>query len=117
VQSTVGLILSVALISLMIIDVGNMSIMRVSVTDRSREIGLRMAVGASPKNTLRHCSSRPQGFPSAEGSSLLVHWPTKSSFLAILGSVSVSTTAEIMVRYNPAWKASRLNPIEVFRYD
>ncbi len=134
VQSTVGLVagllLCVALISLMVGGVGIMNIMLVSVTERVREIGLRMAVGASPKDILRQflveavvlsVLGGAVGIVAGRTGSLLVrwlaHWPTESSVLAIIGSVSVSVTVGIIFGYYPAWKASRLNPIEALRYE
>ena len=134
VQSTVGLVagllLAVALISLLVGGVGIMNIMLVSVTERVREIGLRMAVGAGPKDILRQflveavvlsVLGGAVGILVGRSGSLLVrwvaHWPTESSLLAVLGSVSVSITVGIVFGYYPAWKASRLNPIEALRYE
>lgn len=134
VQSTValvaGLLLCVALISLMVGGVGIMNIMLVSVTERIREIGLRMAVGAGPKDILRQflveavvlsVLGGAVGILVGRGGSLLVrwlaNWPTESSALAVIASVSVSVTVGIIFGYYPAWKASRLNPIEALRYE
>jgi ABC-type antimicrobial peptide transport system permease subunit len=107
-----------------------MNIMLVSVTERIREIGLRMAVGAGPRDILRQFLVEAVvlsvlgglvGILAGRGGSLLVrwlaHWPTESSILAIIGSVSVSVTVGIVFGYYPAWKASRLNPIEALRYE
>jgi macrolide transport system ATP-binding/permease protein len=134
VQSTVnlvaGLLVCVALIALMVGGVGIMNIMLVSVTERIREIGLRMAVGASPRDILRQflveavvlsVLGGATGILVGRGGSLLVrylaHWPTESSVLAVLASVSVSVTVGVVFGYYPAWKASRLNPIEALRYE
>jgi ABC-type antimicrobial peptide transport system permease subunit len=125
-----GLLVFVALISLIVGGVGIMNIMLVSVTERYREIGLRMAVGASPKDILRQflveavvlsVLGGALGIAVGRSGSILVrslaHWPTESSLLAIIGSVSVSVTVGIIFGYYPAWKASRLNPIEALRYE
>ena len=125
-----GLLVFVALISLIVGGVGIMNIMLVSVTERYREIGLRMAVGASPKDILRQflveavvlsVLGGALGIAVGRSGSILVrslaHWPTESSLLALIGSVSVSVTVGIIFGYYPAWKASRLNPIEALRYE
>ena len=134
VSSTVGLVAGllviVALISLVVGGVGIMNIMLVSVTERYREIGLRMALGAGPRDILRQFLVEAVvlcmlggviGIALGRASSLLVRflakWPTESSLLAILASVSVSVTIGVVFGYYPAWKASRLNPIEALRYE
>jgi macrolide transport system ATP-binding/permease protein len=134
VQTTValvaGLLLCVALISLVVGGVGIMNIMLVSVTERYREIGLRMAVGAAPGDILRQflveaivlcVLGGTAGIVVGRGGSMLVRllagWPTESSLLAIIGSVAVSVTVGIVFGYYPAWKASRLDPIEALRYE
>ncbi|MEO6809944.1 MAG: ABC transporter permease [Isosphaeraceae bacterium] len=123
-----GLLVCVALISLVVGGVGIMNIMLVSVTERYREIGLRMAVGARPNDILRQfiveavvlcVLGGAVGILVGRGASILVRilasWPTEPSLIAILGSVSVSITVGVIFGYYPAWKASRLNPIEALR--
>jgi macrolide transport system ATP-binding/permease protein len=134
VKATVGLIAGlltcVALISLIVGGVGIMNIMLVSVTERYREIGIRMAVGARPQDILRQflveavvlcLLGGTVGIVVGRGSSFLVRrlaaWPTEASLAAVIASVSVSVTIGIIFGYYPAWKASRLNPIEALRFE
>jgi len=124
------LLMCVALISLVVGGVGIMNIMLVSVTERTREIGLRMAVGAKGGDILRQfliesvvlCMlGGAVGILFGRGSSLLItsllHWPTRISVPAIIASVLVSATVGILFGFYPAWKASRLDPIEALRYE
>jgi ABC-type antimicrobial peptide transport system permease subunit len=124
------LLLCVALISLVVGGVGIMNIMLVSVTERTREIGLRMAVGAQARNILLQflveavvlcLAGGAIGILLGHGGSLLVrfflHWPVKTSPAAIIAAVAVSATVGIVFGYYPAWKASRLDPIEALRYE
>jgi len=125
-----NLLLVVALISLAVGGVGIMNIMLVSVTERTREIGLRMAVGARAKDILRQflveavvlcLAGGIVGILMGRGASLainmLLHWPTIPSLSAIIAAVAVSVTVGIIFGYYPAWKASRLDPIEALRYE
>jgi ABC-type antimicrobial peptide transport system permease subunit len=124
------LLLAVALISLIVGGVGIMNIMLVSVTERTREIGLRMAVGARAKDILRQflieavvlcLAGGIMGIILGCGGSYLVtyflRWPTETSMAAIVASVVVSASVGIVFGYYPAWKASRLDPIEALRYE
>ncbi len=124
------LLLCVALISLVVGGVGIMNIMLVSVTERTREIGLRMAVGARGRDILRQflvesivlsMLGGTFGILLGRGSSLLLraifNWPTELSVGAIIAAVTVSVTVGVVFGYYPAWKASRLDPIEALRYE
>jgi ABC-type antimicrobial peptide transport system permease subunit len=124
------LLLAVALISLVVGGVGIMNIMLVSVTERTREIGLRMAVGARARDILRQflieavvlcLAGGILGILLGCGGSYLVtyflRWPTETSVAAIVASVIVSASVGIIFGYYPAWKASRLDPIEALRYE
>jgi ABC-type antimicrobial peptide transport system permease subunit len=124
------LLLIVALISLVVGGVGIMNIMLVSVTERTREIGLRMAVGARSSDILRQflveavvlcLAGGVAGILVGRGVSLavtaLLHWPTMPSVPAIIAAVVVSVTVGIVFGFYPAWKASRLDPIEALRYE
>ena len=125
-----NLLLCVALISLIVGGVGIMNIMLVSVTERTREIGLRMAVGARARDILRQflieavslcLVGGALGIVLGHGGSLLVryllHWPVETSLSAIALAVIVSASVGIVFGYYPAWKASRLDPIEALRYE
>ncbi len=125
-----NLLLCVALISLVVGGVGIMNIMLVSVTERTREIGLRMAVGARGRDILRQflleavllcLAGGAIGIILGRGSSFLVgmllRWPTATSLGAVLAAVLVSASVGIIFGYYPAWKASRLDPIEALRYE
>ena len=125
-----NLLLVVALISLVVGGVGIMNIMLVSVTERTREIGIRMAVGARARDILRQflieavvlcLAGGVVGILLGRGSSIAVtafmHWPTLLSLPAIIASVAVACTVGTVFGFYPAWKASRLDPIEALRYE
>jgi ABC-type antimicrobial peptide transport system permease subunit len=125
-----NLLLSVALISLIVGGVGIMNIMLVSVTERTREIGLRMAVGARAGDILVQFLTEAvvvcllggvAGILLGRGVSVavsaLMNFPTIPSLSAVLVAVAVSAGVGIVFGYYPAWKASRLDPIEALRYE
>lgn len=125
-----NLLLAVAMISLVVGGVGIMNIMLVSVTERTREIGLRMAVGARGSDILRQflveavvlcLTGGAMGIILGHGGSLLVQfllkWPVETSPAAIGAAVLVSAGVGIIFGFYPAWKASRLDPIEALRFE
>jgi ABC-type antimicrobial peptide transport system permease subunit len=125
-----GLLLAVALISLVVGGVGIMNIMMVSVTERTKEIGLRMAVGARPRDILWQflveavllcLLGGAVGVLLGRGGSWLVEvllkWRTEPSLPAVLGAVGVSAFVGVLFGFYPAWKASRLDPIDALRYE
>jgi len=129
-QLMTTLLLCVAAISLMVGGVGIMNIMLVSVTERTREIGLRMAVGARGKDILFQflieaillcLAGGAVGILFGRGGSYLVkvilHWPISVSIVAIVVSVVVCAVIGIAFGFYPAWKASRLDPIDALRYE
>jgi macrolide transport system ATP-binding/permease protein len=124
------LLLAVALISLLVGGVGIMNIMLVSVTERTREIGLRMAVGAWSRDILQQFLAESVilcfcggavGILVGRGISMIVRvllrWPTELSLGAIVAAFAVSVTVGIVFGFYPAWKASRLDPIIALRYE
>lgn len=125
-----NLLLCVAMISLVVGGVGIMNIMLVSVTERTREIGLRMAVGARSRDILRQFMVEAVvlslvggalGILLGHGGSLLVRlllrWPVATSPTAIAAAVIVSAGVGIVFGFYPAWRASRLDPIDALRYE
>jgi ABC-type lipoprotein export system ATPase subunit/ABC-type antimicrobial peptide transport system permease subunit len=125
-----GLLMIVAMISLAVGGVGIMNIMLVSVTERTREIGLRMAVGARAKHILRQfliesvvlcLFGGALGILLGRGATFLVwyflRWPVSASIPAIVAAFAVSAGVGIAFGFYPAWKASRLDPIDALRYE
>lgn len=125
-----NLLLFVAMISLVVGGVGIMNIMLVSVTERTREIGLRMAVGARSTDILLQFLVESVvlcllgglfGIALGHGGSQLVNlileWPVETAPDAIVAAVVVAGAVGIVFGFYPAWKASKLDPIDALRYE
>ena len=121
---------SIASVSLLVGGIGIMNIMLVSVTERTREIGIRMAVGARSsavqvqfliESIMLSLAGGLIGIIVGVGISLVVPsmlgWPTLVSPVAILGSVVFSAAVGIFFGYYPARKAAALDPIDALRYE
>ncbi|OGP51011.1 MAG: multidrug ABC transporter substrate-binding protein [Deltaproteobacteria bacterium RBG_13_43_22] len=121
---------SIALVSLLVGGIGIMNIMLVSVTERTREIGIRMAVGARGIDILFQFLTESVvlslvggligiglGVLGAELTSKFTGWNVVISILALLISFFFAAAVGIFFGYYPAHKASRLNPIDALRYE
>jgi putative ABC transport system permease protein len=122
------LLASIAAISLFVGGIGIMNVMLVSVTERTREIGLRLSVGARGRDVLTQFLIESMvlclfggiggillGLLSTNLIASYAGWPALFSTEAMITAVSVSGAVGLFFGFYPAWKAARLDPIEALR--
>jgi putative ABC transport system permease protein len=124
------MLMSIASISLVVGGIGIMNILLVSVTERTREIGLRMAVGAKRRHILLQFLIEGiimtviggvigvlGGIGAARALTTMVGWPTIISWQAMAAAFGFSVAVGLFFGLYPANKASKLNPIEALHYE
>jgi len=124
------LLTAIAAISLLVGGIGIMNIMYVSVTERTKEIGLRMAIGARGIDILLQFLTEAilisitggvigvvLGITASHLITLFLSWPTLVSESSIILSFMVCAVTGVFFGYYPAQKASRLDPIDALRYE
>jgi putative ABC transport system permease protein len=124
------LLASIASVSLLVGGIGIMNIMLVSVTERTREIGIRMSLGARTRDILVQflaeavimsilggAAGMGLGALGAAFVSRFAGWPTIISPLSVMLAFGFSAAIGIFFGFFPAWKASRLNPIDALRHE
>ncbi|OQW34678.1 MAG: multidrug ABC transporter substrate-binding protein [Nitrospira sp. SG-bin1] len=129
-QTLTVMLLSIASVSLLVGGIGIMNILLVSVTERTREIGVRMAVGAKRAHILIQflieattlsvvggCIGILFGVFAARLTTMIAGWPTVISGSAVATAFGFSIVVGLFFGLYPANKASRLNPIEALRYE
>ncbi len=121
---------SIASVSLIVGGIGIMNIMLVSVTERTREIGIRMAIGATESNVQQQFLIEAVvlsllggilgimfGLTASGIISRVLRWPTLISPVAIVVAVVFSAAVGVFFGFYPARKAASLDPIEALRYE
>ena len=121
---------SIAAISLSVGGIGIMNIMLVSVTERTKEIGLRLAVGARRRDVLLQFIVEATvmsliggaigvaiGIVSARTLTAVLDWPTEISPVTLVSAFGIAAAIGVLFGYYPARRASRLDPIDSLRYE
>jgi ABC-type antimicrobial peptide transport system permease subunit len=125
-----ALLAGIATVSLVVGGIGIMNIMLVAVTERTREIGVRRAVGARSRDVLVQflveavalsmvggLAGIALGFLASAGIERLLEWPTRVSPGAVGLAFSIAVAVGVFFGYYPARKASQLDPIDALRYE
>jgi putative ABC transport system permease protein len=125
-----ALLAGIATVSLIVGGIGIMNIMLVAVTERTREIGIRRAVGARSRDVLTQFLAEAValsmlggvagiavGFAASAGIEALLEWPTRVSADAVLLAFAIAVGVGVFFGFYPARKASRLDPIDALRYE
>jgi putative ABC transport system permease protein len=129
-RTMTALLASIAGVSLLVGGIGIMNIMLVSVTERTREIGLRLAVGARGRDVLLQflveaivlslvggCIGIALGFGISEGLTRFLEWPTDVSLHAVALAFGFAAVVGVFFGFYPARRAAGLDPIDALRYE
>ncbi|MDX2187453.1 MAG: ABC transporter permease [Opitutaceae bacterium] len=129
-QTMTVLVASIAAVSLIVGGIGIMNIMLVSVTERTRDIGIRLAIGAHGRDILLQFLTEAvvlsaiggllgiaAGIGTAQGLTHFLGWPTSVSMPWVVGAFVFSAACGIFFGFYPARKAAQLDPIDALRFE